>query len=118
MPYRRPLVIKRMSGSELNDSLCEAILIPFKHDDVRIKVLRTALAVVGNVRELLATKLALSLGNDPASATICVNKINNNQYIANLVLETPLGIWMRALAKDVRFERTTRPLRLSLQSTR
>ena len=101
-------LLRRMCGSELNEALCEAILIPFKHDDVRIKVLRTALAAVGgNVRELLALKRALSLSNDLASATQCLNNMNNNTRIASLVLESPLGAWMNALAKNVYFEHAT-----------
>jgi dsRNA-specific ribonuclease len=101
-------LLKRLCGIDLPDDMCEAVLLPFKHDEVKVKVLRSVLAAIGGkVRELMAYRVAFKDTPDRGIGTSRVSAINANRRIVSVFLETPMGAWLRWLEKDVYFRGAT-----------
>jgi dsRNA-specific ribonuclease/HKD family nuclease len=106
--YEGRIVLKRMCGKDFSDAVCEAVLIPFKQDDLKIKCMRTGLAAAGGrLRELMACFHLSSRVGDHEELCRRVGAFNNNARLIQIVLDTPLGDWLRALAKTDSFADAT-----------
>jgi dsRNA-specific ribonuclease len=103
-------LIRMLSGHDLPEAECQAVLIPSKHDSLAVTRLRFKLAVVGAAfRRTLVIRRAGGASQSAQEINHRERNINNNARVVGVLLDTPFRTWANTLRSHPRFEHVDSP---------